>query len=64
MRSGPRPARSPLSPTELRAERDRARDKYLAAVRRIPCDTTERARLWRAFVEANTACIRARGETR
>ena len=64
MRAGPRPARSPLSPAELRAESDRAREEYLAATRRIPRDIGERARLWRAFVEANAAYVRARGGTR
>ncbi len=63
MRADPQPARSSLSPAELRAERDRARDEYLAATHRIPRDTTERARLWRALAEVNTAHIRAKGET-
>ena len=64
MRAVPQPARLPLSSDELRAERDRTRGKYLAATRRIPRDTTERARLWREFVEANAAHIRARRGTR
>ncbi len=64
MRADLQPARQPLSSAELRAERDRTRDKYLAAARQIPRDTTERARLWRAFVEANTAHTRARRGTR
>ncbi len=36
MRTGPQPSRLPLSSDELRAERDRTRDKYLAATRQIP----------------------------
>jgi hypothetical protein len=64
MRTEPRPTRSPLSPAELRAERDRARDEYLAATRRIHSNIGERARLWRAFVEANATYVRARGGTR
>ncbi len=63
MRADPQPARPPLSPAELRAERDRKRDEYLAAPRQIPRDATTRARLWRTFVEANVAYVRAEGET-
>ncbi len=49
--------------TELRAARDRARVEYLAATRTIPRDTAERGRRWRAFLEANAAYLRAKGET-
>lgn len=63
MRAAPQPARQTFSSAELRAERDRARAEYLSATRQIPRDTKERARLWRAFVEANSAYTRAKGET-
>ena len=63
MRAAPQPARQTLSLVELRAERDRARAEYLSATRHIPRDTAHRARLWRAFVEANAAYTRAKGET-
>ena len=62
MRAAPQPARA-LAMGELRAERDRARAEYLAATRQIPRDTAHRARLWRAFVEANASYTRAKGET-
>lgn len=63
MRAAPQPART-RALAELRAERDRARGEYLAATHQIPRDTTERASLWRAFVEANAAYIQAKGKTR
>ncbi|MGI8911233.1 MAG: hypothetical protein ACR2JR_11875 [Rubrobacteraceae bacterium] len=49
---------------DLRAERDRARAEYLAAARTLPRDTAERSRLWRGFLEANAAYLRAKGQTR
>jgi hypothetical protein len=49
---------------ELRTARDRARAEYLAATRTIPRDNAERGRLWREFLEANAAYLRAKGETR
>ena len=49
---------------DLRAARDQARTEYLAASRTLPCDTTERGLLWRAFLEANAAYLRARAQTR
>ena len=66
MRAVPPPAQRTLSVVELRAERDRARSEYLTAARQrsYPRGTKQRARLWRAFVEANAAYIRAKGETR
>lgn len=66
MRVAPQPVQEALALAELRAERDRARAEYLDATRRrsYPRDTAERARLWRAFVEANAAYIRAKGATR
>ncbi len=64
MRADPQPAQPPLSLAEHRAARDRAREEYLAATRRIPRDTTERASLWRTFVEANAAHARAGRGTR
>lgn len=65
MRAAPQPVRT-RALAELRAERDRARGEYLAATRQrsYPRDTTERASLWRAFVEANAAYIRAKGASR
>lgn len=64
MRAAPQPPQA-LSLAELRNQRDRTRAEYLAATRQrsYPRDTKERARLWRAFVEANTAYTRAKGET-
>ncbi len=51
---------------ELGTARDRARDEYLAATRQriYSRDTAERGRLWRGFLEANTAYLRAKGRTR
>ena len=64
MRAAPLPTEA-LSLAELRNERDRARAEYLAATRprSYPRDTKKRARLWRAFVEANAAYTRAKGAT-
>ncbi|BBL79293.1 hypothetical protein RxyAA322_11470 [Rubrobacter xylanophilus] len=47
---------------ELRAARDRVRAEYLAAIRTTTRETTVRARRWREFLEANAACLRAKGE--
>ena len=63
MRAAPQPARRTLALAELYAERDRARAEYLAATRQIPRDTAHRACLWRAFVQANAAYLRAKGAT-
>ena len=49
---------------DLGAARDRARKEYLAAARTTPIDTAERGRLWREFLEANAAYLRAKGQTR
>jgi hypothetical protein len=49
---------------ELRAARDQARAEYLAASRTLPRDTTERGLLWREFLEANVAYLRAKRQTR
>lgn len=49
---------------DLRAARDRARAEYLAVTRQIPSDTAERGRLWREFLEASAAYLRAKGQTR
>jgi hypothetical protein len=49
---------------DLRAARDQARAEYLAASRTLPRDITERGLLWRDFLEANAAYLRARGQTR
>jgi hypothetical protein len=49
---------------DLGAARDPARAEYLAASRTLPRDTTERGLLWRAFLEANAAYRRAKGQTR
>ena len=49
---------------DLRTARDLARAEYLAASRELPDDTTERGLLWRAFLEANAAYLRARARTR
>lgn len=64
MRAAPQPPQA-LSLAELRNERDRARVEYLTCTRQqsYPRDTKERARLWRAFVEANAAYTRAKGAT-
>ncbi len=48
---------------DLRAARDRARAEYLAASRALPHDTTERGLLWRGFLDANAAYLRAKGQT-
>jgi len=62
MRAALQPGRV-LALAELRAERDRRRAEYLAATLQIPRDTAHRARLWRAFAEANAAYTRVKGET-
>ena len=49
---------------DLGAARDRARKEYLDATRTLPRDTAERGRLWREFLEANAAYLRAKGQTR
>lgn len=49
---------------ELRAVRERMRAEYLAAARTHPRDTAECGRLWREFLRANAAYLRARGQTR
>jgi hypothetical protein len=50
--------------TELRAVRERVRGEYLAVARTHPHDTAECDRLWREFLRANAAYLRARGRTR
>ena len=45
---------------ELRQARDLARAEYLASARTIPRGTTERARRWRVFLEANAVYLAAR----
>ena len=49
---------------DLRAARDQARAEYLAAPGLPRRDTAERGRLWREFLEANAAYLRAKGQTR
>jgi hypothetical protein len=49
---------------DLRAARDQARAEYLAASRKLSRDITARGRLWREFLEANAAYLRAKGQTR
>lgn len=49
---------------ELQAARDHRRAEYLAATRTLSRDTAERGRLWREFLEANAAYLRAKGQTR
>ncbi len=53
----------PVTIWELRAARDRARKEYVA-VRTTAPDAAERGRLWREFLEANAAYLRAKGQTR
>lgn len=62
MRAAPQPPQA-LSLAELRNQRDRTRAEYLTGTHHMSRDTKERARLWRTFVEANTAYTRAKGET-
>jgi len=54
---------TPVTIWELRAARDRARKEYLA-VRTTSPDTAEHSRLWREFLEANAAYLRAKAQTR
>jgi hypothetical protein len=50
---------------DLRSARDRARAEYLAATRRRSYSRdTARGRLWREFLQANAAYLRAKGQTR
>ncbi len=51
---------------DLRSAQDRARAEYLAATRQrsYSRDTAERGRLWREFLQANAAYLRAKGQTR
>jgi len=48
---------------ELKSARERARKEYLA-VRTTAPDVAERGRLWREFLAANAAYLRAKGQTR
>jgi hypothetical protein len=48
---------------DLRAARDQARKEYLAVRATLP-DAAERGRLWREFLEANDAYLRAKGQAR
>ena len=58
-----RPTTSALTLEGLRRERDRARTEYLTAAR-TSCDTAERGRRWRRFLEANAAYeLRAKGDS-
>lgn len=59
-----RPTAPVLTLENLRRERDRTRAECLTAAR-PPCDTAERGRRWREFLEANTAYeLRAKGDSR
>jgi hypothetical protein len=51
---------------DLRSARDQARAEYLAATRQrsYSRDTAARGWLWREFLQANAAYLRAKGQTR